>query len=110
MANWILYGVLLVQICAFLWEKRITVFLPVPVDLYYTAFPKDRRPLKLIVFMQLLLDTTQTAIFTNEVIHQFMDTNPDVFNEIGTFWFSVPLMIGLSTHMLDYAKVNHSLI
>ncbi len=110
MANWILYGVLLVQICAFLWEKRITVFLIVPTDLYYTAFPKDFRALKLIVFMQLLLDTTQTVIFTNEVIHQFMATNPEVFNEIGTFWLSVPLMIGLSTHILDCSKVNYSLI
>ncbi|KJA27658.1 hypothetical protein HYPSUDRAFT_34777 [Hypholoma sublateritium FD-334 SS-4] len=81
MANWILYGILLVQ-----------------VYLYYTAFAKDRRILKFIVFVQLLLETTQTVTLAHDIIQHFTiayTIGPSVLDEIGTLWLSIPLMIGL---------------
>ncbi|KJA19852.1 hypothetical protein HYPSUDRAFT_204279 [Hypholoma sublateritium FD-334 SS-4] len=80
MANWILYGILSVQFY-----------------LYYIAFPKDPHVLKLIVFAQLLLETTQTATSTYDLIHHVTEayTNPNAINEVGTIWISIPLMIGL---------------
>ncbi|KJA27657.1 hypothetical protein HYPSUDRAFT_1094995 [Hypholoma sublateritium FD-334 SS-4] len=81
LAHWMLFGVLLVQ-----------------VYLYYIAFPKDHRILKLIVFAQLLLETIQTALFTHDMILRFAmayTTGISGLNEIGTLWLSVPLIIGL---------------
>ncbi|KJA17519.1 hypothetical protein HYPSUDRAFT_101051, partial [Hypholoma sublateritium FD-334 SS-4] len=80
MVNWILFGMLWAQ-----------------VYLYYVAFPKDRRLLKWIVSVQLLIQTIQTATLTHDTTFAFVIafTDPDIFNQIGTVWCSVPLMTGL---------------
>ncbi|KJA27651.1 hypothetical protein HYPSUDRAFT_867045 [Hypholoma sublateritium FD-334 SS-4] len=80
MANWILFGILSVQIY-----------------LYYVAFPKDYRVIKVIVSAQLLLETIQTATFSHDVIHHFtiVYTRPNAIYDVGTLWISIPLMIGL---------------
>ncbi|KJA21731.1 hypothetical protein HYPSUDRAFT_41576 [Hypholoma sublateritium FD-334 SS-4] len=80
MANWMLFGILWVQ-----------------VYLYYVAFSKDTRLLKFIVFVQLLLETIQTVTFTHDTVQglaiSFID--PNVFNQVDTAWCYVPLMTGL---------------
>ncbi|KJA25580.1 hypothetical protein HYPSUDRAFT_407955 [Hypholoma sublateritium FD-334 SS-4] len=80
LANWILYGVLLVQIC-----------------LYYAAFPNDHRLLKQTVLLALVLETIQTTMFTQHVFQRFTRGFNDLLlaSEVGTVWFSVPLMTGL---------------
>ncbi|KJA27692.1 hypothetical protein HYPSUDRAFT_34813 [Hypholoma sublateritium FD-334 SS-4] len=80
MANWILFGVLVVQFY-----------------LYYISFPKDYRAVKLVVCAQLLLETTQTVMFTRDIVQHFTQayTDPAGLNEVGTLWLSITLMIGL---------------
>ncbi|KJA19993.1 hypothetical protein HYPSUDRAFT_43569 [Hypholoma sublateritium FD-334 SS-4] len=79
-ANWMLFGTLWVQ-----------------VYLYYVAFPKDTRILKWIVFILLVLETTQTATMTHDAIQALIIecTDPNVFNVIRKVWFSIPLLTGL---------------
>ena len=71
-------------------------------DLYYVAFPEDRIILRFIVIVQLLLETIQTVMLTHDIFEYFtlVYTNPNVLNEIGTLWLSIPLLIGLSTYMI----------
>ncbi|KJA27653.1 hypothetical protein HYPSUDRAFT_867066 [Hypholoma sublateritium FD-334 SS-4] len=78
MAQWILFGVLLVQ-----------------AYLYCIAFPEDRRFLKLNVLVQLLLETVQTVMFTYDIFHHFTRADPAELNEAGTSWLSITLMIGV---------------
>ena len=68
-------------------------------DLYYAAFPRDHHLLKLIVIVQLLLETIQTVMFTHDIFEHFTQAyiDPTGLNEVGTLWLSVTLMIGLST-------------
>ncbi|KJA27640.1 hypothetical protein HYPSUDRAFT_130586, partial [Hypholoma sublateritium FD-334 SS-4] len=80
MANWALMGILWVQ-----------------VYLYYTAFPKDRHILKLVVFVQFLLENIQTVTLTHDNIQYISMAYVSLagFNEIGTLWISIALMTGL---------------
>ena len=66
--------------------------------MYYVAFPNDHRFLKLTVFLELSLETIQTVAVTHDVFKFFTVgfTNPVVINQVGTAWYSVPLMTGLS--------------
>ncbi|KJA25579.1 hypothetical protein HYPSUDRAFT_37627 [Hypholoma sublateritium FD-334 SS-4] len=80
LAHWMLYGVLLVQVC-----------------LYYAAFPKDPRLAKLTVLLALVLETAQTTMFTHDLFKGLTlgYENPLLVNEVDTVWFSVPLLTGL---------------
>ena len=70
--------------------------------MYYVAFPKDRYFLKLTVFVELFLETVQTIAVTHDVFKFFTVgfTDPAVINQVGTAWYSVPLMTGLSAFVL----------
>ena len=70
--------------------------------MYYVAFPNDHRFLKLTVFLELSLETIQTVAVTHDVFKFFSVgfTNPVVINQVGTAWYSVPLMTGLSAFLL----------
>lgn len=64
-----------------------------------------------MVFAQLLLETTQTATYTYDIVHHFTMayTNPFIIDEVGTIWISIPLMIGLSTYMHNCVGFNPQL-
>ncbi len=68
-------------------------------DIYCVAFPKDHRLLKLVVFVQILLETAQTITSTYDFFQHFAAayTDLEAIIEVGTIWISIPLMIGLST-------------
>ncbi|KJA25592.1 hypothetical protein HYPSUDRAFT_134575 [Hypholoma sublateritium FD-334 SS-4] len=80
MANWILYGVLWVQ-----------------VYLYYVAFPKDNPALKIIVFLELVLETVQSVAVTHDLVQFciFVYTDSVIVEQLGTSWYSVALLTGL---------------
>ncbi len=69
-------------------------------DLYYIAFPNDRRFVKLIVFAQFLLENVQTVMFAQYDIQHFpiAYSNPGVINDTGTLWITVTLLNGMSTY------------
>ena len=99
-ANWVLYGVLLCQICKCL-ERCSSVYgltFCQYLGLYYTAFPTDHRLLKQTVLLAFVLETVQTAMFTQHVFRRFTRDfeDPLAAAEVGSIWFSVPLMTGLS--------------
>ena len=66
-------------------------------DIYYIAFPKDRCIIKWIVLVSLLLETVQTCTVTQFAFHTFTIgfSNPAVLDDIGTEWYSIPLITGL---------------
>lgn len=68
-------------------------------DFYYVAFPDDRLILKLAVFLELMLETVQTVAVTHDVF-VFFTTDPLVINQIGSSWYSIPLLTGLSACVL----------
>ena len=53
------------------------------------------------MLLELVLETIQTAMFTHDLFRALTlgFDNPLLVNEVGTLWFSVALMTGLS--MLD---------
>ena len=71
-------------------------------DLYYIAFPNDRRFVKLIVFTQFLLENVQTIMLAQYDTQHFPIpySNPNEFNDIGTLWITVGLLTGMSMYNL----------
>lgn len=81
-------------------------------DCYYSAFPTDRRVIKIVVFVILLLEAVQSAALTHctfqSLITGFAD--PSLLNVVGTLWCSIPLITGLSAYMDIYARTLDLLI
>ena len=71
-------------------------------DLYCVAFQEDRRVHKLIVLVLVLLETTQTAALTHDVILHYTAAyaDPVALDETATLWISIPMMVGLSTYII----------
>ncbi|KAJ7063639.1 hypothetical protein C8F01DRAFT_1230091, partial [Mycena amicta] len=75
--NWLLFGVLLVQIY-----------------IYYAAFPQDNRWSKIAVALVLFLEVVETISDTRDTAKAFGAGwgNVDVLDAVGWAWFSVPVM------------------
>lgn len=72
------------------------------VDLYYIAFPKDHWYLKSIVCLVFLLETLQTTALIQNVF-KYMTvgySNFEIVNELGSDWYSIPLISGLGMFIL----------
>ena len=78
------------------------------LDIYCVSFPKDHRLLKLVVFVQILLETVQTITSTYDLFQHFTVayTDMEAIIEVGTIWISIPLMIGLSTCVTIASSAN----
>ncbi len=66
-------------------------------DLYYVAFPDDRWFFKSVVFLEVLLETVQTAAFVKNLL-VYMTVgyfNLGILNTFGSTWYAIPLMTGL---------------
>ena len=110
LAHWVLYGVLLVQICKCS-ERCPSLYGLIRYQyrgLYYRAFPNDQRLLKQIVLLALVLETIQTIMFTQHVLQAITRgfSNLLLADVVGTLWFSVPLMTGLSMFILTKPIVH----
>ncbi|KAG7087796.1 hypothetical protein E1B28_013737 [Marasmius oreades] len=79
--NWGLFGVLCVQ-----------------VFLYYLAFPKDRKSMKLLVYFLLALDTVQTILITNDAFEKYglEFSNPAGLSKMRNAWFSIPTISAIN--------------
>ncbi|KAF7349378.1 hypothetical protein MSAN_01727600 [Mycena sanguinolenta] len=75
--NWALLGTLAVQ-----------------VYIYYLAFPNDRRSTKIVVAFVGIAEILQTLADSRDTIRTFGAGwgNPDILNEVGWAWFSVPIL------------------
>ncbi|KAJ6493055.1 hypothetical protein C8R45DRAFT_1212551 [Mycena sanguinolenta] len=75
--NWALLGTLAVQ-----------------VYIYYLAFPKDRRLSKLVVAFVVLAEILQTLVNSRDTLRILGSGwgNPQVLNDVGLAWFSVPVL------------------
>ncbi len=71
-------------------------------DLYYIAFPNDRRFVKLIVFTQFLLENAQTIMLAqyDTQLFSIAYSNPNELNDIRTLWITVGLFTGMSMYNL----------
>ncbi|KAF7349361.1 hypothetical protein MSAN_01725900 [Mycena sanguinolenta] len=76
-ANWGLLGALVVQ-----------------VYIYYLAFPKDRLVSKIIVAFVAIAEILQTIGSSRDTIRIFGSGwgDPEILNEVGWAWFSVPIL------------------
>jgi len=75
--NWGLFGVLSTQ-----------------VYVYYLAFPKDQNRSKALVYLVYVFEMAQTVLLTQHGFYTFAENfgNVDTLDEMGTIWFSVPVM------------------
>ncbi|KAF7349381.1 hypothetical protein MSAN_01727900 [Mycena sanguinolenta] len=75
--NWALLGTLTVQIY-----------------IYYLAFPNDRRSSKFVVAFVVLAEFLQTLSNSRDTFHILGSGwgNPQVLNDVGLAWFSVPVL------------------
>ncbi|KAJ3505537.1 hypothetical protein NLJ89_g7362 [Agrocybe chaxingu] len=82
--NWGLFGALALQ-----------------VYMYFLAFPADPIRSKALVYSVLILETAQTLLLTQTAFHGFAEGfgNLLFLDEIGTIWFSVPIMSGIVAFM-----------
>ncbi|KAJ6493042.1 hypothetical protein C8R45DRAFT_927837 [Mycena sanguinolenta] len=73
--------------------------LVVQVYIYYLAFPKDRRSSKLVVAFVVVAECLQTLVDSRDSIRMFGAGwgNPQVLDDIGWAWFSVPILGSLIT-------------
>lgn len=57
----------------------------------------------MIVFLELLLETIQTTAVTQFAFHFFTIgfTNPTILNDVGTEWYSIPLITGFGEFVLE---------
>ncbi|KAF9523765.1 hypothetical protein CPB83DRAFT_862249 [Crepidotus variabilis] len=78
--NWALFGVLSMQIY-----------------MYHLAFPNDPPRSKALSYGVYVFEAVQTFILTQTAFHAFADGfgNLLYLDEIGTIWFSVPIMSGI---------------
>ncbi|CAA7266185.1 unnamed protein product [Cyclocybe aegerita] len=82
--NWGLFGALALQ-----------------VYMYFLAFPTDPIRSKALVYGVFILETAQTLLLTQSAFHGFAEGfgNLLFLDEIGTIWFSVPIMSGIVAFM-----------
>ena len=81
-------------------------------DFYFVSFPKDYCILKVMVLVQLLLETIQTVTLIHDVVNHFTIAytgGASSLNNVETLWISIPLMIGLSVSLPDHVDVNFML-
>ena len=79
------------------------------LDLYYRSCSKDYYILKVIVLVQLLLESIQATTQAHDVVHHYTIAytgNLILIDEVGTAWIYVPLMIGLSTYIHDHGDLK----
>ena len=71
-------------------------------DMYFLAFPNDPDRSRLLVLGVYLFEAVQTFLLTQSAFHSFADGfgNLLFLDEIGTIWFSVPIMSGIGMAIL----------
>ncbi|KAJ6493036.1 hypothetical protein C8R45DRAFT_825063, partial [Mycena sanguinolenta] len=86
--------------------------LVVQVYIYYLAFPKDRRSSKLVVAFVVVAECLQTLADSRDSIRMFGTGwgNPQVLDDIGWAWFSVPILGSLSKTSPRSSEVSVTLI
>ncbi len=80
------------------------------LDLYYRSFAKDYYILKVIVLVQLLLESVQAITQAHDVVHHYTIAYTGsliLIDEVDTAWIYGPLLIGLSTYI--YGHVDYTL-
>ncbi|KDR78573.1 hypothetical protein GALMADRAFT_1256721 [Galerina marginata CBS 339.88] len=73
--------------------------LSVQVYLYYLAFPNDEAWVKCLIYGVFIVETFQTAYFTETVFNTIVSgfLNPALLDKIGPLWFIVPVITGIVT-------------
>ena len=73
--------------------------------MYYLAFPNDPTSSKALAFGVFLFEAGQTFLLTQSAFHGFAEGfgNLIFLDEIGTIWFSVPIMSGIGESQIPLA-------
>ncbi|KAF4611507.1 hypothetical protein D9613_003876 [Agrocybe pediades] len=67
------------------------------VYLYFLVFPSDAMPIRLLVFGIYILEVTQSLFLIHDMFHIFASGfgNLLIFDQVGTRWFSVPVLTSI---------------
>ncbi len=74
------------------------------LDLYYLAFPNDRRPLKYLVYGIYIIESVQTILVAHDTFATFGYGfgDMDALARINFFWLTVPIMSAVGAHSVCY--------
>ena len=106
-------GLIWCALCSSLWvDDDLCFYSPrVPTvteiycsDVYYLAFPKDPRKMKILVYGVYAVELLQTTLLTKVVSKQFATYfgNFAVLDEIGFLWFIVPILSSIGVFLSTY--------
>ena len=68
-------------------------------DIYYLSFSKDRPTTKVLVYALYVAELVQTILFSQMAFQEFAAGfgSSKALNEIGNFWFSMPILSSTGT-------------
>ena len=102
MLSWGFYGALVVQVCKYDYVNYTTQTATHPslVDLYYLAFPKDRRWMKILVWGVALIETIQTAFMSHDAVMALGLGFGDraALDSVHFDWLTLPLITAIGEH------------
>ncbi|KAK7052973.1 hypothetical protein VNI00_004293 [Paramarasmius palmivorus] len=72
-------------------------------DLYYTAFPRDKKAFQALVYGVYIIETIQTIMVTQDAFRNFAYGfgSVDSLNQVGTIWFDVCVIDGLVAFLVQ---------
>lgn len=100
----VLYGALTAQTCkVYSQPEHSRGLIPLKLDLYYLAFPQDRRITKSIVYFVYILGTAQTVFALHDFYTLYCtEPPPPGTYTINFLWFTIPFCGAVGTFWLDY--------
>ncbi len=92
--NWGLFGTLSVQLCASESFSSSFVLIGFSLDLYYLAFPNDRRFTKYLVYGIYVIEFVQTMLVAHDMFAMFGYGFGDIdaLTKTNFNWLTVPIM------------------
>ncbi len=103
--NWGLFGTLSVQLCTLLQViLQQIVYNTFSLDLYYLAFPNDRRLLKYLVYGIYVIEFVQTMIVAHDKFAVFGYGFGDIeaLTRMNHSWLTVPVMSAVGARSVCY--------
>ena len=78
----------------FCFNQPVIPKLPYYSDIYYLAFSNDPLTSKILVYAVYAVELAQTILFTQMGFKELAAGfgQPEALNEVGNFWFSVPIL------------------
>ena len=79
----------------------LLMYIFLATDMFYTAFPKDKFWIKILVYSVYLLDMIQTIMITWDCFHTFVFGFNDMkrLDSVGLLWFDLCFLDGIGERL-----------